>query len=74
MLAMQLLASQALLSWEGHLPEARMVARDPAWPDVAIAVAASRPDDRMLRKYFFWGMARAMNHFVIDEASPSASN
>lgn len=64
MLAVQLIAQEALQDFNGKLPEAKTVYRHQNYPDLTIAVASISPIQRVQRKHLLWGIARALNHLV----------
>ncbi|KAI4139012.1 MAG: hypothetical protein L6R39_006502 [Caloplaca ligustica] len=61
--AIRLLGNQAQEDFNGRLPEARLKFRDRQYPNVLVVVASAEPNQPLLRKHLFWGIARIMHHF-----------
>ena len=65
MTAIGLLAQQAQKDFNGRLSRPTIVFRDPRFnPRLQIVVTAQGPNERLPRRYVFWGIARILNHMI----------
>ena len=62
--AIHFVAEQAAQVFEGELPSATTIFRDPNYPSLSIAVSSTGPRRRVLRRYVLWGLARILNTMV----------
>ena len=66
--AIQMLAGQAAEDYNGRMRNPRMTFTRPEHPEVAIIVVGTSPTDRIQRRYALWGVARIMNHLVLQNS------
>ncbi|KAL8995727.1 MAG: hypothetical protein Q9169_004585 [Polycauliona sp. 2 TL-2023] len=72
--AIGLLSQQAQSDFNGRLPRSFIAFRNPKIiPRLSIIVSAVKPDQRVLRRHVFWGIAQILNQMIRDDAF-TASN
>ena len=63
--AIQMLAGQAAEDFLGRMRSPRMTFTNPENPQIVIIVVGTTPSDRIRRRYALWGVARMVNHMVL---------
>lgn len=66
-------AEEALNDFDGNLPNRRIIFRYPEFPTFVIGVESTDPNQGVLRKYFYWTLARATNQLIRDRVFQSST-